>query len=155
MRSRWLPILALALSISSSAEPVAPKPEVQTLTQAPTERVVIGSVADISARYENGKPITVIHILEFSADVFPKEPNLLQVRLCGDQGGQLESAVHTNVALVINPVSHSTLTGCLSLISSVPWKDGSKWQAITFNSDKVKRSIQLEKSIQAIINGTL
>jgi len=143
------------LSISSSAEPVAPNPQVRDLTQVQTERVVIGSVADISARYENGKPITVIHILEFSADALLKEPDFLQVRLCGDQGGRLESAVHTNTTLVVNPISQSVLTGCLSLISSEPWKGGSKWQAITFNSDKVKRSIQLEKSIQAIIHGAV
>jgi hypothetical protein len=76
----------------------------------------------------------------------------LQVRLCGAHSA-LEAAVHTDIALVYNPVSHSRLTGCLSLISNEPWRDSSRWQTVTFNSHKVKRSAQRDKSIQGIING--
>jgi hypothetical protein len=123
MRPFWLPVLALALSEISSAKRAAPKPELHNFTQARTERVVIGSVADISARYENGTSITVIHILEFSTDVFLKEPNFVQVHLCGDQGVRLRPAVHTNITLVYNLASPSRLTHCLSLISSEPWQD--------------------------------
>ena len=105
----------------NSVNPNATGSELHNYTQIKTKRVVIGSVGDISARYENGKPITVIHILEFSTDLFPLEPNPLQVRLCGDQSA-LEAAVHTNITLVYNPVSQSRLTGCLNLISSEPWR---------------------------------
>jgi hypothetical protein len=154
MRSLWFPILALALSVSSSAELDASKPQLHNFTEVKTERVVIGSVADISARYENGTPITVIHILEFSTDVFLKEPTLLQLRLCEDQSGRLEPAVHTNITLVYNLASHNRLTGCLGLISSEPWQHSSTGQTLTFNPNKVKRSRQLDKSIQSIINGT-
>jgi hypothetical protein len=154
MRSLRFPILALALSLSSSAELAASKPELHNFTQVKTERVVIGSVADISARYENGTPITVIHILEFSTDVFLKEPNLSQVRLCGDQSGRLGPAVHTNITLVYNLASHKRLTGCLSLISSEPWQHSITPQTLTFNPNKMKRSRQLDKSIQNIINFT-
>jgi hypothetical protein len=154
MRSLWCPILALALSVSSSAELDAAKLQLHNFTEVKTERVVIGSVADISARYENGTPITVIHILEFSTDVFLKEPTLLQLRLCGDQSGRLEPAVHTNITLVYNLASHNRLTGCLGLISSEPWQHSSIGQTLTFNPNKVKRSRQLDKSIQSIINGT-
>ena len=154
MRSLWCPILALALSVSSSAELDAAKLQLHNFTEVKTERVVIGSVADISARYENGTPITVIHILEFSTDVFLKEPTLLQLRLCGDQSGRLEPAVHTNIPLVYNLASHNRLTGCLGLISSEPWQHSSTGQTLTFNPNKVKRSRQLDKSIQSIINGT-
>ena len=106
-----------------------------------TKRVVVGSVADISTRYENGKPITLIRILEFSTDLFPLEPNLVQVRLCGDQGA-LEAAVHTNITLVYNAASHSRLTGCLSLISSDPFADGSQSQTVTSTSHTVKPSMR-------------
>jgi hypothetical protein len=54
--------------------------------QLKTERVVIGSVADISARYENGKPITVILILEFSTDLFTKDPELFSCACSGEPG---------------------------------------------------------------------
>ncbi|MBZ5667165.1 MAG: hypothetical protein LAO30_21500 [Acidobacteriia bacterium] len=124
------------------------------MTQVNTERVVIGSLADISARYENGKPLTVIHILEFKTDAFPNEPNLLQVRLCGDQSGALGPAVHTNIILAYDLASQSRLTGCLSLISSEPWQDSSKWRTITFNPSTTRRSTQRAKPIQDIINGS-
>ena len=155
MRSFWHLILTSALSVSCSAELATFKSELHTLTQVNTKRVVIGSVADISARYENGRPITVIHILEFSTDVFPKEPNLSQVRLCGDQNGRLQPTVHTNITLVYNSESQSRLTGCLSLISCEPWQDSSKWQTVTFNSNNVERSKQRDKCIQGIIDGTI
>ena len=116
-------------------------------------RIVIGSLADVSVRYENGKPLTVIHMLEFRTDVFPKEPELLQVRLCEDQGGRIRPAVHTNITLTYNPASQSRLTGCLSLISVEPWQDTSEWQTVTFNPNPVKRSVHLEKYIQGIIDG--
>jgi hypothetical protein len=99
--------------------PNANSPELHNYIQVKTKRVVVGSVADISARYENGKPITLIHILEFSTGLFPLEPALLQLRFCGEQRA-LNAAVHTNITLVYNPASQSRLTGCLSLLSSDP-----------------------------------
>jgi len=152
MRSLWLPILTLAFSVSSTGELSSSKPELVTLKHITTERAVIGSVADISSRYENGQPITVVHILEFKTDVFPKDPSLLEVRLCGDQSGGIEPAVHSNILLVYDLASHTRLTGCLSLITTEPWQDSSKWQTVTFSPSKVKRSIHLDKSIQGIIN---
>jgi hypothetical protein len=153
MRSLWFPIFALALSVSSPAERAVPKPELQSFAPVKTERVVIGSLADVSVGFQHGKPITIIHILEFSTDVFLKEPDLLEVRLCGDQGGSLESAVHTNIRVIYNLASRSRLTGCLNLISSEPWQDASHAQTVSFNPNTVKRSMQLEKSIQGILNG--
>jgi hypothetical protein len=153
MRLLWFPILALALSSGAFAELTASKVPLRNLTQINTERVAIGSVADISSKYENGKAITVVRLLEFKTDVFVKEPNLLQVRLCGDQSKRLESVVHTNITLIYDLASQSKLTGCLRLLSAEPWQDSSKWQTVTFNTNTVKRSLKLEKSIQAIING--
>jgi hypothetical protein len=153
MRSLWLPILALGLSASSSSELATPKPDLHTITHVKTERVVIGSLADISVRYQNGRALTVIHILEFSTDVPFQEPDLLEVRLCGDQGAGLEPAVHTNIRLVYNPASQSRLTGCLTLITSEPWQDSPLAQSVTFNSNPGKRSIQLDQSIQGTTNG--
>jgi len=153
MRSLSFLILALALSVSSFAHLAASKIEVPTFTQVKTERVVIGSLADISARYENTNPITVIHILEFSTDVAPREPDLLQVRLCGDQTGRLDHAVHTNITVIYELASQSRLTGCLNLISSEPWQDSSTWQTVTFNSTHVTRSLRHGAFIQSIING--
>lgn len=152
MRSLSFPIFALALSASCFADLAASKPGVPTFTQVKSERVVIGSLADVSARYENGRPITVIHILEFKTDLFPEEPNLLQVRLCGDQNGRLEAVVHTNITLIYELASQSRLTGCLRLISSDPWQDSSPWQTVTFNSKHLTRSLYHGKSIQSIIN---
>ena len=128
MGSLWLQILAVALSVSSSANLTSHKHELYNRAPINADQVVIGSLADISLRYENGKPLTVIHILEFSRDVFPNEPTLLKVRLCGDQSGTLGAAVHTNIKLVYDLASHSRLTGCLTLISSEPWRDSSRWQ---------------------------
>jgi hypothetical protein len=59
--------------------------------------------------------------------VAPREPALLQVRLCGDQIGKLEHAVHTNITVIYELASQSRLTGCLNLISSEPWQDSSTW----------------------------
>ena len=155
MRSLWFPILVLALGPNSNAGLTAPKPELRTFSHLETNRAVIGSVADASIEYDNGRPITVIHILQFSTDVFPQEPILLQVRLCGNHGHRLEPAVHTNITLVYNSVSHSRLTGCLRLISSKPWEDGSKWHTVTFTPRQMKRSRFLDNSIQGIIDGTV
>ena len=120
-------VLTLAFPVTSCpAEPAAPLRESHNFTQVKTERVVIGSVADISSRSENNRPITIVHMLEFRTDVALKEPTLLQVRLCGDQRGRLEPAVHTDIVLVYDLASHSKLTGCLHLIKSEPWQDNSK-----------------------------
>ena len=152
MGSILLLLAASFVCAANSSSPNATGPELRNHTQAETKRAVIGSVADISVRYENGKPITLIHILEFSTDRFPLEPNLLQVRLCGTHSA-LEAAVHTNITLAYNPVSHSRLTGCLGLISNEPWRDSSRWQTVTFTPTTVKRSVRRDKSIQDIING--
>ncbi len=139
------PIFALALSASSSAELTAPKLDLHNHTQVKTERVTIGSVADISSNYENGKPITVVRILEFRTDVFPREPMLLQVPLCGYLSERLAPAVHTNITLIYDLASQSRLTGCLRLLSAEPWQEPSRWQTVTFAPSTIKRSVELEK----------
>jgi hypothetical protein len=136
MGSILLLLAASFVCAGNSSSRNATGPELRNYTQVEAKRVVIGSVADVSVRYENGKPITLIHILEFSTDLFPLlEPNLLQVRLCGAHSA-LEAAVHTNIALVYNLESHSRLTGCLSLISNQPWQDSSRWQTVTLTPTK-------------------
>jgi hypothetical protein len=127
MKSLWLVVLASTLSAGFSAEP-APSSAKKTYNfpQIATKRAVIGSVADVSLRYESGKPMTVIHILEFRSDRFPNDPKLLQVRLCGNQSASLEPAVHTNITLIYNTASRSRITGCLGLISNDPWKDSTE-----------------------------
>ena len=120
-------IFTLAFPVSSCpGESAAPRRTSLNLKQIRTERVVIGSVADVSPRSENNRLITVVHMLEFRTDVPLKEPTLLQVRLCGDQSTRLEPAVHTDIMLVYELASPSKLTGCLRLISSEPWQDKSK-----------------------------
>jgi hypothetical protein len=121
----------LALSATCSASLASSRSELRAFSQIKTERVVIGAVADISAQYESGTPITVVHILEFSTDLPPQTPKLLQVRVCGDQRNRLQSALHTNITLVYNLASQTRLTGCFTLISSDPWKDSSRWQTVT------------------------
>lgn len=153
MRSLLIPIIALALSVNSSADLTVSTREMPDVQQIKRERVVIGSLADFSAGYDNGTTITVIHILEFRTDVFPGEPTLLPVRLCGDQHRSLGAAVHTNITVIYELASHSRLTGCHNLISSGPWQDGSKWQTVTFNSTNVRRDVKLEKTIRRIVHG--
>ena len=133
MRSSWFLILALALAHTFSGEPTASTPHVKDFLQVQTERAVVGAVADVSITYKNNEAITVIYILDFSTDAFPKEPSLLQVRLCGDQSSKLGPAIHTNITLVYNLASQRKLTGCLDLISNRPWRDSSKWQTINFS----------------------
>jgi hypothetical protein len=136
----FLLLAASFVCAGSYSGPNVGAPELRNRMRAKA-KAVVGSVADISTRYENGKPITLIHILEFSTALFPLEPNLVQVRLCGDQRA-LDAAVHTNITLVYNPASHSRLTGCLSLISSDPFADGSQWQTVTSTSHTVKPSMR-------------
>ena len=139
MRSFCFLFLASALSVSSSGKLVAPKPELQYSSHVNTQRAVIGSVADITSKYENGTLVTVVHILESRTDLFPREPALLQVLLCGNQASSLSLVVHTNITLVYNRASQSRLSGCLNLISIDPWQNHSNWQAVTFTSGKAKR----------------
>jgi len=136
----FLLLTASFVCAGSYSSPNVGAPELRNRMRAKA-KAVVGSVADISTRYENGKPITIIHILEFSTDLFPLEPTLVQVRLCGDQGA-LDAAVHTNITLVYNAASHSRLTGCLSLISSDPFADGSQSQTVTSTSHTVKPSMR-------------
>ena len=136
----FLLLTASFVCAGSYSSPNVRVPELRNRMRAKA-KAVVGSVADISTRYENGKPITLIHMLEFSTDLFPLEPTLVQVRLCGDQGA-LDAAVHTNITLVYNPASHSRLTGCLSMISSDPFADGSQWQTVTSTSHTVKPSMR-------------
>lgn len=153
MRSLLVSIVALALSVNSSADLAVSTRGMPDVTQMKRERVVIGSLADVSTRYDNAMTITVIHILEFSTDVFPGEPTLLQVRLCGDQHRSLELAVHTNITLIYELPSHSRLTACHNLTDSGPWHDGSKWQTVTFTPIHPRRNAQYEKVIRRIIHG--
>ena len=154
MRARWLPIIVLALSVSCVAEQAPATIDLHNFTRIQTERAVVGSVADISARYELGTPITVIHILEFSTDIPLREPNLLQVRLCGDQSRRLGPSIHTNITLIYNLASPTRLPGCLPLISSDSWQDDNKPHTATINPTPVKRSKQRDKSMQDIVSRT-
>jgi hypothetical protein len=54
MRSLLIPIIVLSLLISSSADLAVSKSKVPNVAQMRPERIVIGSLADISARYDNG-----------------------------------------------------------------------------------------------------
>lgn len=155
MRNLWLHIFWIAVALDSFAKPISPQHDICHFTQLKAERTVIGALSDVSAKYDHGRSITVIHILEFETDVFPQEPVLWEVRLCGDQSNILEPSVHTNIAIVYALASTSRLTGCLGLISVDPWQDSSKWQAIHWNPNNVKRSIHLDSFIQSIINGTV
>jgi hypothetical protein len=133
-RSVYLTLLAVALlSVAVSAEQTTSKPGIHDFTHVMMNRVVIGSVADVFSNYRHGQPITVVLILEFATDDPLNEPDLLQVRLCGDHG-ELEAVVHTNITLIYTLASQSRLTGCLRLISSEPWQDGSKWHIHDFQA---------------------
>lgn len=157
LRPLWYAILALTLSVSSSAEPTHSQRDLTSTAHRTSQRLVIGSVADVAFRYENGQPITVIHILEFKSDPFPQEPKYLQVRLCGNQYDRFKPVVHTDISLVYNPISQTKMTGCLPFISSESWHDNSKWQTITFTLGLTikhpKRSAHLDKYIKGTING--
>jgi len=128
---RSSPVTAAQSASSIGDVAASSKVEVRRVTPVKRKRIIIGSVADVSVSQIHGSLITVIHILDFSTDVLPKEPNLLEVRLCGDQSGGIGPMVHTDVTLVYDPSSQSRLTGCSGLISSEPWQDNSKWQTIT------------------------
>jgi hypothetical protein len=155
MRFLRIPIIVLSLLIRSSADLAVSKSEVRNVAQMTPERIVIGSLADVSARYDNGTTITVIDVLEFSTDTPLKEPNLLEVRLCGDQRNRLEPAVHTNVALTYLVASHSRVTVCHTLVSNVSWQDGSKWRTVTVtftNTRRKRRDVKHERAIRSIGN---
>jgi len=98
--------------------------------------------------YSRVKPVTLLHILEFSTDRFPQEPDLTQLRLCGDHSPMLALAVHTNISVVYKLASSSRSTGCLSLISVRPWHDGGRWQTIVVDSIRMKQNLELEKAIE-------
>src|SRR5438046_9883890 len=82
-------------------------------TSISTNRTVVGSLGDVSIRYDNDRQITIIHMLDFGSDMFPGGSDLLQVRLCGNQQAALEPFIHTNLLLTFNLASPSRLTGCL------------------------------------------
>jgi hypothetical protein len=143
-------LVVVLLSIGCLAESAMPKPGLREPRFAKTEsKTIIGSIADVSAVYENEKPVTIIHILDFSTDQGFGEPKLSQVLLCGNQSEKIEP--HTDISLTYNPASPSALTGCLSLLSAEPWQDNSRWQTVTWDKTKVKRSSDLEKFIQRTI----
>jgi hypothetical protein len=154
MRAIWFPILALTSSIISYAGTDISTQVLLKPLQTKAERIVIGSLADISVRYESNKLITVVYVLDFSKDVFVQEPILLQVRLCGDQLAGLGPAVHTNITLIYDTASQSRLTGCLKLISSESWHDNSEWQTITFTPDNItNRSRHFDKHNLKTVGG--
>jgi hypothetical protein len=146
MPSLWVAILTLALHAGAFEQKASSAPELRQSFEVETQRVVSGSVVDASRTYESGQPITVIHILEFSANLFPMEPKPLRLRLCGNQNNEIQSAIHTNITLVYRPVSHSRLTGCVALVKIVPYIDNGAWRAIRLGSSTEKWSIQHEKA---------
>jgi hypothetical protein len=85
-------------SLHSQMQREARPPEAGTLF-----RLVIGSVDDLCATYENETPITVIHILEFSTNLLLTKPSFLLMCLCRDQDR------------------------CINTIGSELWEDTNKW----------------------------
>jgi hypothetical protein len=151
MRLVFIVTLVFALWSGAYADPAGPPRADHILGRIIADRTVIGSVADISQRYEGDAPVTFLHILEFATDVFPQEPHLLQVRLCGDLAATLEPYVHTNITLVYKLASPSRVTGCLSLTHIESWQDNDPEQNL-FSRSLPKRNTQLERNIHGIIH---
>ena len=136
--------IAISALLHATAAPSRSNP--QTLARVASAQHIIGSLADVKAARDHGQPITVIHILNFRTDAFPGEPDLLQVRLCGDWSNAFSGVVHTDISLVFDPASPSKSTSCQPFISLDPWQDDSRWQTITPNFMGAKRSIRRANS---------
>jgi len=142
MHRFWLALLIMAVSAALSATAAPPKAGLRAVSQAGSVRLVIGSLADVAATHEQSQAMTIIHILDFRIDAFPGEPDLLQIRLCGDWSNALAALVHTNIAFVYNQASPSKSTDCLPFISLEPWQDDTLWQTITPGFKRVERSMK-------------
>jgi hypothetical protein len=157
-RLRWLLAAVVLIGVPSSFStvlPITPNPqraELPTFSRLTTRRTVIGSMADMATHYAHGRPITIIDILEFKTDSPLQQPHFVDVRFCGDGHAVFEPFVHTDVTLVYDLASRTRLTGCLQLISIDPWQDGTTRQAVILNPRKLKRSLQLDESLQGIIH---
>ena len=108
--------------------------EVRPPEANPLFRLVIGDVDNLSATYENGAPIIVIHILKLRTDLLLKELTLLQARLCRSHNKRLRPTVLTNITLIYDLASKNKRPSCLRLIGSDPREDRNKWQAATADS---------------------
>jgi hypothetical protein len=132
--------IAISALLHATAAPSRSTP--QALARVASAQHIIGSLADVKATRDHGQLLTVIHILDFRTDTFPGEPDLLQVRLCGDWSNAFSGVVHTDISLVFDPASPSKSTDCQPFISLDPWQDDSYWQTITPNFMGAKRSIR-------------
>ncbi len=142
-------IVILALVVTGFAEQTSFKLHNSDLIppKVKVDLTLVGSVASAYPEYRNGKQVTVVRIMEFSRNRSFGEPTISTVLLCGEFG----NLTHTNIMLTYNPASPSRTTGCLNVLSASPWEDG-KVKTITWDSTRVKKSGDLEKTIRGIIN---
>jgi len=150
MRPLWLAILVFASSAGSFSKPTAPM-HVDRSIHVRTSRRVVGALADVSVDQAHGRPVTSLHILEFTSKWTAQEPALLEVRLCGDYSHDLAASVHTDISIVYRLTSPSRSTGCLSLVSVQPWRDDSPWQTIVTDSLHIKSSPRVQESIRNLV----
>jgi hypothetical protein len=141
-RGVWPAVLTIAISTLLHSTAIPPRSNPQALARAGSAQHIIGSLADVKTTRDHGQPLTVLHILDFRTDAFPGEPDLLQVRLCGDWSNAFSGVIHTDISLVFDPASPSKSTDCQPFISLDPWQDDSHWQTITPNFMGAKRSIR-------------
>ncbi|MGA9507728.1 MAG: hypothetical protein WBV55_03680 [Candidatus Sulfotelmatobacter sp.] len=141
-REVWLAVLTIALSALLHATAAPSRSNPRPLARVASAQHIIGSLADVKATSDRGQSLTVVHILDFRTDAFPGEPDLLQVRLCGDWSNAFSGIVHTDISLIFDPASPSKSTDCQPFISLDPWQDDSHWQTITPNFMGAKRSIR-------------
>jgi len=141
-REVWLAVLTIALSALLHATAAPSRSNPRPLARVASAQHIIGSLADVKATSDRGQSLTVVHILDFRTDAFPGEPDLLQVRLCGDWSNAFSGVVHTDISLIFDPASPSKSTDCQPFISLDPWQDDSHWQTITPNFMGAKRSIR-------------
>ncbi len=141
-REVWLAVLTIALSALLHATAAPSRSNPRPLARVASAQHIIGSLADVKTTSDRGQSLTVVHILDFRTDAFPGEPDLLQVRLCGDWSNAFSGIVHTDISLIFDPASPSKSTDCQPFISLDPWQDDSHWQTITPNFMGAKRSIR-------------
>ena len=141
-REVWLAVLTIALSALLHATAAPSRSNPRPLARVASAQHIIGSLADVKATSDRGQSLTVVHILDLRTDAFPGEPDLLQVRLCGDWSNAFSGIVHTDISLIFDPASPSKSTDCQPFISLDPWQDDSHWQTITPNFMGAKRSIR-------------
>ncbi|MGA7561182.1 MAG: hypothetical protein WBV60_10190 [Terriglobales bacterium] len=147
MRPLCLAILVFASWATSFSKPTAPT-HVDRAHHAPAARRVVGALADVSVDQVEGRPVTSLHVLEFTSNWTAQETALLEVRLCDDHSRDLAAFVHADISIVYKLSSSSRSTGCQSFVSIQLWHDDTPWQTIVIDSPQVKRSPELQKVIR-------